>query len=57
MNRCELELCNEIQLLWLNEIAIELINGLNVNQSNVNELIWNNECKCLFIKLMKFEIK
>ena len=35
----ELESCNEIQLLWLNELAIELINGLNVNRSNVKELI------------------
>ena len=37
---------NEIQPYLLNELAIELINGLIVNQSNVNELIWNKGCKC-----------
>ena len=29
----------KFDLKWLNELAIELIDGLNVNQSNVNELI------------------
>ena len=36
----------EIQPYLLNELAIELIKGLNVNQSTVNELIWNKGCKC-----------
>ena len=37
---------NEIQPYLLKELAIELMNELNVNQLNVNKLIWNNGCKC-----------
>ena len=42
----DLSYINEIQPYLLNELAIELINGLNINQSNVNELIWDNGRKC-----------
>ena len=43
---CELDYVNKIQLYLWNGLAIELMKGLNVDQSNVNKLIWNNECKC-----------
>ena len=44
---------NEIQPYLLNELAIELMNELNVNPLSVNKLIWNNGCKCNSLKLIK----